>query len=155
MRFSGRPLANPAQIVPYEAIGTGVYSPLTGEYTGSGLGTPLGRHTFVGYVATSPTANPLVFNFKSTVPQMTVAANGDTIDFTSSGQVQLIPLDQTMTTFTAIWTGEFVVVGGTGRFANVEPGRKPLQVIALNDPFTFEDPAWAFSWFLGGTIDLH
>lgn len=125
-----------AQTVPYRAIGTGAYSPLDGDYGGSGVGSPLGKHTCFGNVETTPTADPLVFGLQSTVPQKTIAANGDVIFFNSSGQVQLIPLDKTQTTFSAIWTGQFVVVGGTARFARVKPGPEPLQVVAINLPFT-------------------
>jgi hypothetical protein len=79
-----------AQSVAYQAHGTGSYSPATGDYGGLGVGTHLGRQTFSGNVATSPTANRLVFNFFLTVPQETVAANGDTLLFSGTGQVQLI-----------------------------------------------------------------
>jgi hypothetical protein len=144
-----------AQTVPYKASGTGVYSPTSGHYSGSGVATHLGKHKFLGNIATFPTDNPLVFDFVGTVPQTTIAANGDTIFFSLSGQVELIPLDSTFTTFSAKWTGEFVVVGGTGRFANVGPAAQPLQVIAINDPFTLADPAWTFSWELDGSIELH
>jgi len=133
-----------AETVPYHAIGIGAYSPSNGNYRGSGVGTPLGRHTFHGIVAVSPTSNPMVFEFASTVDQETVDCNGDTITFSSSGQVQLIPLDSTYTTFPAIWTGHFVVTGGTGRFAHVRPAAKPLSVIAINDPFMLTDPMWNF-----------
>jgi hypothetical protein len=144
-----------AQTVPYKSSGTGNYSPVTGDYSGSGVATHLGKLTFVGNVATSRTDNPLVFDWVGTVPQTTIAANGDTILFSTSGQVELIPLDSTFTTFSAIWTGEFVVLGGTGRFASVGPAAQPLEVVAINDPFTFADPEWSFSWTLDGSIVLH
>src|SRR4051794_23576814 len=144
-----------AQIVPYKASGTGTYSPITGDYGGSGVGTHMGLHTFLGNVAIAPTANPLVFDFHGTAPQKTIAADGDLLFFEFSGQVELIPLDPTFTTFSAIWTGDFVVVGGTGRFATAGPAVKPLQVIAINDPFTFTDLEWSFSWELTGKIRLH
>jgi hypothetical protein len=144
-----------AQMVPYKASGTGIYSPVSRDYSGSGVATHLGKHTFLGNILTSSTDNLLVFDFVGTVPQTTIAANGDTILFTLSGQVELIPLDSSFTTFSAIWTGEFVVVGGTGRFANVGPAAQPLQVVAINDPFTFADPEWSFSWTLDGSIVLH
>jgi hypothetical protein len=143
-----------AQTVAYKTSGTGVYSPLTGDYSGAGVGTRLGAHAFFGNIATSPTANPLVFDFYSTVDQETIAANGDKVFFSFSGQVTLIPLDATFTTFSAVWTGEFVVQGGTGRFANAKPAAEPLKVIATNDPFTFADPEWSFSWQLSGEIKL-
>jgi hypothetical protein len=115
----------------------------------------MGKHTFSGNVMTTRTADPFVFNFNLTAPQQTVAANGDMLYFTGSGQVQLYPLDSTFTTFTAIWSGQYQVVGGTGRFANVTPGDRPLQVTATNDPFALSDPEWTFSWTVEGTILLH
>jgi hypothetical protein len=144
-----------AQSVPYFAVGTGAYSPVNGDYGGKGIANLLGAHTFLGNVTTSPTANPMVFNFVSTVPQVTIGAGGERINFTSSGQVTLIPLDHTFTRFSAIWTGDFVVVGGTGRFAHARPAAQPLHVIAINDPFTFADPVWSFCWELTGRIVLH
>jgi hypothetical protein len=142
--------------VAYRTQGTGAYSPWTGDYGGVGAGTHLGRHTFSGKVAISPTANPLVFDFSifPAAPQETIAANGDTLLFSSTGQVELIPLDETFTTFSAVWSGDFVVVGGTGRFANAQPADKPLHVVAINDPFTFLDAEWTFSWELMGRIVL-
>ncbi len=143
-----------AQVVPYKARGTEAsYSPLTGYYSGTGQATHLGNVTVFGYVTTSRTTDPLVYTFQSSGPTTTVAANGDTILFTVSGTVQFFTLDGI--TFTAIWSGEFVVVGGTGRFANVGPGPEPLQVVAINDPFTLTDPEWTFSWTLDGSITLN
>jgi hypothetical protein len=81
---------------------------------------------FSNHIETSPTANPVVFDFNSTVDQETIAANGDKVFFSFSGQVTLIPLDATFTTFSAVWSGEFVVQGGTGRFANAKPAVDPL-----------------------------
>jgi hypothetical protein len=118
------------------------------------VGTHLGKHTFAGVVATSPTANPLVYDFSLTGTQETVAANGDKLFFSGSGQVELIPLDATGTTFVAVWEGDFVVVGGTGRFAGARPADEPLHVVAINDPFSLLDPVWSFSWELTGRIVL-
>ena len=143
-----------AQTIPYRTTGIGVYSPSSGNYGGSGAGVPLGRLTFSGNVAVFPTANPLVFDFYSTIPQETLGASGDMIYFTSSGQVELIPLNSQSTIYSAIWTGQFVVAGGTGRFANVGPAAHPLSVIAINVPFTFADPEWTFFWGLDGSIEL-
>jgi hypothetical protein len=144
-----------AQQVPYKAKGTGIYSPATGDFSGTGTATHIGNDTFSGNVMTTSTADPLVFNFSLTAPQQTVAANGDMILFIGSGQVQLYPLDSTFTTFTAIWSGQYEVVGGTGRFANVAPGDQPLQVTAINHPFALSDPEWTFSYTLDGEIRLH
>ena len=143
-----------AQSVAYRTHGTGSYSPVTFGYGGVGVGTHLGKHTFAGKVATSPTDNPLVFDFSLTGTQETVAANGDKLYFSGRGQVELIPLDATFTTFVAVWEGDFVVVGGTGRFAGARPADEPLRVVAINDPFSSLDPVWSFSWELTGRIVL-
>ena len=140
--------------MPYKARGTEAsYNPVTGYYSGTGQATHLGHITFSGDVTIAPTPDRLVYTFESNGPTTTVAANGDAIFFTTSGTVQLFTLDGI--TFTAIWSGEFVVVGGTGRFAKVGPGPQPLQVVAINDPFTFTDPEWTFSWTIDGSIMLH
>jgi hypothetical protein len=152
--LSAAPRESGAQSVAYHTHGTGTYSPAPGDYGGVGVGTHLGRHTFSGKVATSDTGYPLVFDFVLTAPQVTTAANGDTLLFSGSGQVELIPLDDTFTTFMAIWRGDFVVVGGTGRFAGAKPADEPLHVEAINDPFTLDDPVWSFSWELTGRIVL-
>jgi hypothetical protein len=144
-----------AQIVPYKASGTGVYTPSTGDYSGPGVATHMGQLTYVGNVAVFPTSNPLVFDFQSTVDQETIGATGDKIFFSFSGQVELIPLDDVFTTFSAVWSGEFVVEGGTGRFARVGPADEPLQVVATNDPFTIADPEWTYTWTVDGKIKLH
>jgi hypothetical protein len=154
MAFSSTASESQGQSVAYDTHGTGVYSPITGGYSGSGVGTHLGAHTFSGNVAVAPTASPLVFSWYSTAPQETIAANGDKLYFSASGQVQLILL-ATPGTFSAIWTGDFVVVGGTGRFAHAGPAAQPLQGVAINDPFTLVDPEWTFTWKLSGRIVLH
>ncbi len=143
-----------AQTVPYRGGGTGVYSPITGHYEVSGLGTHLGRLTGFGDIATTPTANPLVFDFNSTGPQVWVAANGDTLELSLSGQVELIPVDETFTTFTAVWDGDFVVEGGTGRFKHARAADEPLKVVAINEPFRLTDPFWQFSWEVTGQFRL-
>jgi hypothetical protein len=143
-----------ARPVPYKAAGTGAYSPVTGDYCGPGISTRFGRLTFAGNIATTPTDNPLVFNFHSTVDQVNTHANGDKISFAVSGSVQLIPLDDSFTTFTAVWTGEFTVTGGTGRFEGAKPADKPISVIAVNAPFTFAESEWFFVWKVDGEIEL-
>lgn len=143
-----------AQTVAYRAHGTGRYSPLpTGEYDGRGVGGPLGRHNLFGDVVTLSTADPLVYYFY--VPlQQTIGANGDTLLFSGTGRVTLIPIDATWTTFTAVWEGDFIVEGGTGRFARAKPANEPLHIVAVNDPFALSDPERPFSWTLTGRIVL-
>ncbi len=150
-----------AQTIPYKARGGGAYSPVTGAMEGLGVATHLGRIHFSGAIDTFPTANPLVFTFQnrnqggpSEVLVETVGANGDTIFFRLSGTVNLIPLDNTFTVFTAEWTGVFEPVGGTGRFEGIQPGPRPLQTVAVNEPFTLADPLWNFRWTIDGTITL-
>jgi hypothetical protein len=158
-----------AQTVPDEASGMGYYRLLTllgGIYGGGGTGTHLGAQTFLGNVTLTPivvdpttdppTVNPLKFDFSilPTDPQETVAANGGKIYFSGAGEVDLIPQHETFTVFSAVWLGHFKVEGGTGRFVNAGPGPQPLDVIAINDPFTFADPVWSFDWELKGKLRL-
>ncbi len=99
------------------------------------------------------TENPLVQDFVNPVPQVIIAANGDELWITLSGQVTLEPQGGTL--FTAVWSGEGVVEGGTGRFANAMPGAQPLKVTAVNAPFDIaKDAEWSFSWTLEGPIVL-
>ena len=150
-----------AQTVAFSTFGSNAsYSPITGDYSGTGNGTHLGSHTFSGKVMTIPMdpCDPFETDFYwiSTQPQETVAADGSKIFFDASGTVELIG-DFSTGIFTACWTGEFVVVPGmgTGRFANAGPADEPLSVVAINDPFNiFLDPIWTFSWTLTGQIDL-
>ena len=111
-----------------------------GNVLGSGVAFP-----------TDPTGNPGEF-YWTAIGYTLTAANGDKIDFNGGGTVQLIPLGGTM--FTAVWGGELNVLGGTGRFANVGPGTAPINVVAINNPFTFADPVWTYSWSLTGDINL-
>ncbi len=145
-----------AQTIPFKTKGSGYYNPATGDYGGDGVGTLVGRHHFLGNVLTFPTGNPFVYDFMilPSNPQETVAANGDKIYFSGSGQVELFPLDPYFIEFTATWSGNFVVEGGTGRFASIAPGPQPLDVIAINDPFTLADPQWDFTWTLNGSVRL-
>jgi hypothetical protein len=147
-----------AQSVAYRTHGTGLYSPFAGNYEGPGVGTHLGRHTFVGNVATMFVGvmpdGSLLFEFEISEddPQLTVAADGSTLLFSASGHVLMMAIDDEF--YTAVWEGDFVVEGGTGRFANARPAEEPLRVVAINDPFRLTDPAWPFTWELTGRIRL-
>lgn len=144
-----------AQVVPFQARGENAqYSSLTGTYAGGGQGTHVGRHANQGRVRlpTIPTGNPLQFLWTTAEPHVITAADGSTISLTGGGLVQLIPLDDGL--FSAVWKANFVVQGGTGRFANVGPGNGPIVIEAINNPFSLDDPIWTFSWTINGTIDL-
>ena len=144
-----------AQTVPYKASGSNAeFSAITGDYGGSGKATHLGKHVFFGGQIAVTQTGALTFDWEFTLPQETIAADGSKLYFDGVGTVELIPLDN-LGNFTAEWTGEFHVLGGTRRFANAGPAAAPLQVIAVNDPFNFfTDPVWTFSWELTGEIDL-
>jgi len=148
------PQVGQAQVVPFRASGNmAEFSPGTGEYMGGGRGTHVGDHMNTGQVGPIvPTGNPGEFSWVTAEPHVITAADGSTISLVGVGVVQFIPLGDDV--FSAIWSAEFVVQGGTGRFANVKPGNGPIAVEAINDPFTFADPVWTFSWTFDGTIDL-
>lgn len=141
-----------AQVVPFHAEGKNAeYSPISGTYSGSGVGVRLGTCKVEGFAIPTPTSNPLVLDWTGGGP--VTAANGDQIFLTGGGQVQLVPLGGTI--FSAVWSGNFNVVGGTGRFASAGPGTAPISVTAVNSPFDIlNDPVWNFSWSLDGDINL-
>ena len=152
-----------AQTVPYKTMGkNAVYTPSTGDYGGFGVGTHMGKHSFFGNVTVKPDPNepnnPLKGTFMTTpdTVQEVTAADGSKFFSKFSGKVQLkfmgVVPNTTIPIFTARWEGQFVVVGGTGRFANVKPAAQPLQVIAVNHPFTFLDQQWYFDWEIDGQI---
>jgi hypothetical protein len=154
-----------AQTVPYKTKGkNAVYTPSTGDYGGFGVGTHMGKHSFFGNVTVKPDPtdpnNPLKGTFVTTpdTVQEVTAADGSKFFSKFSGKVQLkfmgVVPNTTIPIFTARWEGQFVVVGGTGRFANVKPAAQPLQVIAVNHPFTFLDQQWYFDWEIDGQIIL-
>jgi hypothetical protein len=141
-----------AQIVAFFARGSdNVYEPASGNFRGRGQATHLGKCRVLGNAVTTPTSNPLVFDWvgHSTL----VAANGDELYFNGGGQVTLTPLGGTM--FSAVWTANFNITGGTGRFTNAGPASAPLSVVATNEPFDLvNDPEWIFSWQIAGQINL-
>jgi hypothetical protein len=141
-----------AQVVPFKSKGTGIYSPWTGEETARGTGTHAGAIVGFGKVAVTPTG-PLTATFESTVPHVLEAADGSRLLFDFSGEVELIPLTPDFSLFTAVWTGDFVLIGGTGRFANTSAS-EPLTMVAVNNPFSLLDPEWTFAWTLDGRIRL-
>lgn len=151
-----------AQIVPFRTVTRdAVYSPCTAEYSGTGKATRMGKVTFEGVAIPLPTDNPLLFDWIGLSHEIT-AANGDTIEMSGGGTLQLIPVDplDPETGFTAIWSGEFIVSGGTGRFRKVTGvPDEPLIVEAINKPFAFppdceSNPLWEFSATIKGPIDL-
>ncbi|MFG0336032.1 MAG: hypothetical protein ACF8TS_21950 [Maioricimonas sp. JB049] len=151
-----------AQVVPFEtSTQDAEYFPCTAEYSGTGKATHMGKVSFEGVAIPFPTDDPLTFTWIGLFHEVT-AANGDTIVMSGGGTLELIPVDplDPATEFTAVWSGEFEVVGGTGRFAKVSsvPGQ-PLIVEAINEPFVFppdcqDDPVWPFSATIEGPIDL-
>jgi hypothetical protein len=142
-----------AQVVPFKSSGSDATyaNPFAG---GDGSTYSLGRATHMGRIEAGGIALPTgVGNNWVTVGDYALtAANGDTIYMNGGGTVDTFDLGGGL--FFAIWTGQFNVVGGTGRFANVGPGTAPLEVVAINEPFTFADPTWIYSWSVQGDIDL-
>lgn len=142
-----------AQIVPFQASGSDAtyLQPFIGGNGSTyslGSGTHMGN--LVGYGQALPTG---VGNNWATIGDYTLtAANGDSIYMNGGGTIDVYPLGGDM--YYAVWSGQFNVVGGTGRFANVGPGTAPIDVVAVNEPFTFADPVWVYSWTLSGDIDL-
>ena len=143
-----------AQIVPYRVTGTGGVDPVTGDFGGTSKGLHLGKFTFSGN-ALVVGLDPLNGDFEGTwtAVDTQVAANRDELHLVGNGTITLIPLVGTM--FEAVWSGEWTVTGGTGRFKNAGPGPEPIQMVAVNDPFDIvSDPIWYFSYEKVGEFDL-
>ena len=150
-----------SQVVPFHASGSdAVYTPCNALTSGNGRATHMGKLTISGVVIPIATDDPLVFDFIALSYDFT-AANGDTIFTSGSGSVTFTEIDGEPGMFTAFWTADFDVLGGTGRFKNVGPGDAPLDAFALNDPLSLplvceDDPnvIWTYLWGFDGTIDL-
>lgn len=148
-----------AQVVPFVSSGTNnVFTPTLDEFGGSGpfegfgQTSHMGRTFGSGFAMFSTPDEDLVSIWTANIE--IVAANGDILCLEGGGEIQLMTMDGI--TFTAVWTGEFIVseTGSTGRFENASTGSAPLQVMAVNDPFTFVDPEWFFDYSIVGDIDL-
>lgn len=147
-----------AQEVPFKASGQkAIYNPATAFTTATGKATHMGRITGSGVAFPSADLGNGLFEWTALNYELT-AANGDQILFEGGGLVQFIPIEGNL--FYAVWSGEFTVTGGTGRFRNVKPGSAPIEVIAINDPFELDEfgnalpgDTWTYSWELNGTID--
>ncbi|MFP4100042.1 hypothetical protein [Coleofasciculus sp.] len=112
---------HPARAVehPFDLTGTGIVEVMTddnvqlsgGDINASGIATHLGKWTQIGN---------LVFTFDQSKPDIIfasgdttfTAANGDTLE----AEIKNSELDTT----TGISTGQFVFIGGTGRFQQAQ-----------------------------------
>ena len=90
----------------YSARGTAQFVSPT-EFVGSGEATHLGRYSEAGTVAFTPTADPNVLHIDGSITY--TAANGDELDATASGELNLS---------TGAITATLTYTGGTGRFAS-------------------------------------
>ena len=144
-----------AQVVPFHASGDqAIYSPFLYETSGPGKATHMGRVFGSGKATPGMDLGNGLSEWSASDYSLR-AANGDEIFFEGGGLVQFIPLQGDQ--FFAVWSGDFHVTGGTGRFSKVKAAAAPIQVTAINDPFTFPPAAgdlWTYSWSLNGQIDL-
>ena len=101
------------QVVPFHASGEGaIYSPETGDTSGPGKATHMGRVFGSGIAAPGVDLGNGLFEWSATDYSLR-AANGDEIFLEGGGLVQFIPIQGSL--FFAVWTGDFNVTGGTGR----------------------------------------
>lgn len=156
-----------AQVVPYRVWGTGNYRPdavpaegcnASGPFSGPSQGLHMGRVAYQGF-ACFPTAlntDPAATSFIWTASDVQVAANGDKLYLEGIGtwtpRFEGLDEETGEPIFTAVWDGEWFIVGGTGRFANATT--VSIRMIAENLPFKFSDPVWRFTYEKVGQIDL-
>lgn len=160
-----------AQVKPFKVSGAGIAPdgiPLPPELRNDppafhwavGKGTYLGNYYGEGYVQTDNLTGPNTANFKSAVPFVFVAANGDKLACTygdtangaaQPGHVTLHDAGNGMVS--AVWVAEFNPVPAqcTGRFAKVIGGS--FLMIAESEPFVLGamDPV-GYSWTGKGTL---
>lgn len=140
-----------AQVVPFWSVGfNNNYMQATGDFFGSGFTVPMGPTSGSGIAIPTPTDDPLVFDWTATGEF--VSNSGNQLFFVGGGQVFLETDDGVV--FTASWIGEFFADGGSGIYENAGPADEPLDVIAVNHPFTFDDPVWTYDYVITGAIDL-
>ncbi len=128
--------------------------PEAGWYSGVGTVSHMGKVDLVGQVlfAGEPEGNvyPVAFT-EGTL--FATDQDGDRIEFGvvpgSNPTVTLVPAGDL---FTAAWTVQMKVIGGTGKYEDVTSG--PLDVSAVNEPFNLSDPTLIYSWKIKGKIDL-
>lgn len=143
-----------AQTIPFYAEGFGTYNPADGTYAAPGVGTLLGRYDNFGGVQVTPTDDPFVFNFESSGTNLGISG-GDVLETAfQDGTLTVTPVEGEEGLFTAVWEADVVVIGGAGVYADVESHRKPLKIVAVNEPFSFSDTEWKFGWTLTGKVDL-
>lgn len=142
-----------------EGSGTGAFFPATGYFFGPGTSTPLGGLIYNGTLELKE-IQPLKFRFENAgrgtdneIFHESIYEDGSTLSARFRGIVELDPVldDEGNPTgqFTAEWTGNWVIVGGTGQFRGAKGS---FRVTAINDPFFLTDFAWNFSWSWTGNI---
>lgn len=141
-----------AQVVPYRVEGTGSVDPATGAFGGPSIGLHMGQMTYSGNITSQVPTGP--FTVAWTAVDTQVAADGSTISLSGAGTATIIPIS--FPTVYAVWSGQWTVTGGTGRFANVQNVGGPIQMVALNDPFDVTDNVTprGLSYQKVGRIDL-
>lgn len=158
-----------AQIVPFKSVGTdNAYiadpgDPNAGQFSGFGNTSHMGKTFGIGFAA--PLAPPDLSDLANIPPVPWVgegrftAKNGASIEFSGGGLIFLEFRDDGL--FDASWIGTFNIQdidgdgkAGTGRFSNVGPAELPLDVTAINHPFSFSDPVWFYDYEITGQIDL-
>lgn len=141
-----------AQLVPFKASGdNAIYNTQTGETSGIGVATHMGQTLGAGVALPTADLGNGLFSWVAQEYSFT-AANGDQLFLAGGGFVQFFPLEGT-DYLSAIWSAEFTVVGGTGRFANAST-EEPLAVVAVNYPLQLGDPYYTYYWNIEGMIDL-
>ncbi len=158
-----------AQIVPFKSIGTdNAYiadseDPNAGQFSGIGNTSHMGKTSGLGFAV--PLNPPDLSDLENIPPVPWVgegrftAKNGSSIEFSGGGLIYLEFRDDGF--FDASWIGNFDIQdidgdgnAGTGRFSKVGPADLPLDVTAINHPFSFSDAVWFYDYEISGQIDL-
>lgn len=143
-----------AQVVPFKGSGMdSTYSPVTGDFSGFGKSTHMGRTYTFGNVQPDGAFFPepgVFFAGTFTGVQVLIAANGDSLAFDIDGEV-VLEFDPDTGLVVGTWTSTTTITGGTGRFANASGS---AEVVATNPPFDPIAAEWLFDYSFNGKINL-
>jgi opacity protein-like surface antigen len=126
----------------------------TGDFSGTGQMTQLGLCSVSGNAVVEEPLDGTELLWSVDFPKGAVIANKHgtiTLEQTGNASVEFIPIAGGL--FTATWSVDFSVTGGTGKYAGAG-APAPLKVSAVNDPFQLGQAELTYSWTIEGAINL-